>query len=263
MANRGRRPMPVQVFLLGDKMLDRLRNATLAMLGLVTAVGLVLVALVLQQGWPSVFGGPLPGLSNKPPADEIATAVPGVPAGGAAPTLQSRVDAAPLRTGSPSGDRGDASGPGKSHDVAGSAPVASSPVPPPSEGSPEPPPAPPPAAAAPPAPAPTAVAPPSTAQAGPVGSAKAGEEDGDSVVTGVEGKKSRGKDKVTANGPTRSVSKPSRSKPQPSSVDKASAEPAPDKAAPPAYAPDEDETETLPVEEKGGQGSGRGHGKDD
>ena len=43
--DRGLRSMVIPVSVLGDRLLDRLRSATFAMLGLVTAVGLVLVAL--------------------------------------------------------------------------------------------------------------------------------------------------------------------------------------------------------------------------
>lgn len=46
--------------LLGDTLLVRLRSVTVGLLGLVTAVGLGLVVLLMQQGWPSVLGGPLP-----------------------------------------------------------------------------------------------------------------------------------------------------------------------------------------------------------
>lgn len=270
--------MPVMVFLLGNKLLDRLRSATFAMLGLTTAVGLVLVALVLQQGWPSVFGGPLPGFPNKPPADETASAVPGPSAGGAAPAPQSGVGAAPSRPGSTSGSGvGDSRAGGGSHEVAGSTPIASGPGPAPSEDAPSPPAASPPATGTAPAPAaspPATAAPPATRTDAPVSSAKAGEGNRDSVAAGVESKKSRGKDKVAANGkgrstskgsttskPKTSASKPKQSSSQPTSVDKANAEPTPSKAAPPAYTPDENEAGTLPVEEKGEHGSG--HDKDE
>lgn len=46
--------------LVGDDMLVRLRSTTIGILGLVTAVGLGLVGFVSNQGWPGVFGGPLP-----------------------------------------------------------------------------------------------------------------------------------------------------------------------------------------------------------
>lgn len=46
--------------ILGDGMLVRLRSTTIGILGIVAAVGLGLTAMVSQQGWPGVFGGPLP-----------------------------------------------------------------------------------------------------------------------------------------------------------------------------------------------------------
>jgi hypothetical protein len=46
--------------LVGDDMLIRLRSTTIGILGLVAAVGLGLVGFVSNQGWPGVFGGPLP-----------------------------------------------------------------------------------------------------------------------------------------------------------------------------------------------------------
>jgi len=46
--------------LLGDGMLVRLRSTTIGILGAVAAMGLGLVAVASQQGWPGVFSGPLP-----------------------------------------------------------------------------------------------------------------------------------------------------------------------------------------------------------
>lgn len=46
--------------LVGNGMLIRLRSTTIGILGLVAAVGLGLVGIVSQQGWPGVLGGPLP-----------------------------------------------------------------------------------------------------------------------------------------------------------------------------------------------------------
>lgn len=49
----------------GDSMLVRLRSTTIGLLGLVAAVGLGLVVVISQQGWPGVLTGPLP---QAPPA---------------------------------------------------------------------------------------------------------------------------------------------------------------------------------------------------
>jgi hypothetical protein len=51
--------------LVGNSMLVRLRSGTIALLGLITAVGLILVIVISQQGWPEVSSGPLP---QRPPA---------------------------------------------------------------------------------------------------------------------------------------------------------------------------------------------------
>lgn len=51
--------------LVGDSMLVRLRSTTIGLLGLVAAVGLGLVVVISQQGWPRVLTGPLP---QAPPA---------------------------------------------------------------------------------------------------------------------------------------------------------------------------------------------------
>jgi hypothetical protein len=46
--------------LTGDGLLVRLRSAMIGMLGMVAAVGLGLVAVISQIGWPSVVSGPIP-----------------------------------------------------------------------------------------------------------------------------------------------------------------------------------------------------------
>jgi hypothetical protein len=53
--------------LTGDGLLVRLRSTMIALLGLVAAVGLGLVAVVSQIGWPSVVSGPIPN----PPAPAV------------------------------------------------------------------------------------------------------------------------------------------------------------------------------------------------
>ena len=59
--------------LLGDGLLDRARSTLLGLLGLTTAVGLGIVALALNQGWPLVPGGPIPGFGAKHEAVGDAT----------------------------------------------------------------------------------------------------------------------------------------------------------------------------------------------
>src|SRR3954453_6946541 len=46
-------------------MLLRLRRASIALLGLVGAVGLGLVFFISQIGWPGVLSGPLPGTPTR------------------------------------------------------------------------------------------------------------------------------------------------------------------------------------------------------
>lgn len=60
-------------------MLLRLRRASIALLGLVGAVGLGLVLFISQIGWPGVLSGPLPGTPTRVGAvhDAIALTHPG------------------------------------------------------------------------------------------------------------------------------------------------------------------------------------------
>jgi hypothetical protein len=53
--------------LLGDGLLERARATTLGLLGGAAAVGLAMLALVFNQGWPLVAGGPVPPL---PPREQ-------------------------------------------------------------------------------------------------------------------------------------------------------------------------------------------------
>jgi hypothetical protein len=83
-----------------DSMLLRLRRASLALLGLVGAVGLGLVVFISQLGWPGALTSPLPS----PPAkigtihDGVALTQPG-PRGRAVAGRQSGVAAAGLAPG--------------------------------------------------------------------------------------------------------------------------------------------------------------------
>jgi hypothetical protein len=51
--------------LAGDGMLLRLRNASIALVGAVAAVGLGLTLFISQLGFPAVFSGPIPGNPTK------------------------------------------------------------------------------------------------------------------------------------------------------------------------------------------------------
>jgi hypothetical protein len=82
----------------GEGMRERLRATTFALFGLVTAVGLVLVGIAYNQGWPVFADSPIPGIPTERvgAAAIAADAVPGraqsgnVPAShGSAPAGQS------------------------------------------------------------------------------------------------------------------------------------------------------------------------------
>jgi hypothetical protein len=78
------------VGLAGDGLLVRMRSTVIAMLGVVTAVGLALVAVVSQVGWPSVLSGPLPQAPG-PSLVRNATIVAPAPASrNSGQTVQSR-----------------------------------------------------------------------------------------------------------------------------------------------------------------------------
>lgn len=64
--------------LIGDGMLVRLRSTTIGILGLVAAVGLGLVGFVSHQGWPGVFGGPLPQAPSRLVENDSIAAPPPV-----------------------------------------------------------------------------------------------------------------------------------------------------------------------------------------
>lgn len=237
--------MRAVVFLLGDKLLDRLRSVTFAMLGAITAIGLILVALVLQQGWPSVLGGPLPGFSSAPPAEEAVSAATGIPAGGAASTRDRGPGTAAPRSGSGERDPAGSRESGGAHGVVTAIPVSAAPADPTpvAEAAPEaepPPAAEPPVSAPPAAPAPSADAPAS-------GAGAAGEEEAEH--------------RRSANARGRSPSDRVRSKPKPSTPKpespgrKAAPEPveeaSPEAEPPPAPVSSKDEEDPFPREGRG------------
>lgn len=61
--------------MLGAGLLERARSTTLALLGATTAVGLVMVALALNQSWPLVADSPLPAAPPRHEAIGKATVV--------------------------------------------------------------------------------------------------------------------------------------------------------------------------------------------
>jgi hypothetical protein len=67
--------------LAGDGLLVRMRSTMIATLGVVAAVGLALVAVALQIGWPSVLSGPLPQAPGPTFARNATIAAPASPAG--------------------------------------------------------------------------------------------------------------------------------------------------------------------------------------
>ena len=115
--------------LAGDGLLVRLRSTSIGLLGVVTAVGLGLVAFISQLGWPGVFNAPIPGspheagtvhgavaLTRPSPRIEAASPAPGAPARtGSGPALSPG--------GAAGGDRAPVadSGLGGSHDLGASA----------------------------------------------------------------------------------------------------------------------------------------------
>src|ERR1044072_9508011 len=70
------------VSLMGVRLLERVRSITFATLGSIARVGLGLIAFVLQQGWPSVLGGPLPVLPGERSHGEATATAPLSPGGG-------------------------------------------------------------------------------------------------------------------------------------------------------------------------------------
>lgn len=66
----------VRASVLGNGLLERTRSTSLALLGLTAAIGLAMVALALNQGFPLIAGAPIPGLGDGHQAVGEAAAVP-------------------------------------------------------------------------------------------------------------------------------------------------------------------------------------------
>jgi hypothetical protein len=240
--------------LAGDGMLLRLRNASIALIAAIAAVGLGLTLFIAQLGFPSVFSSPIPGNPTEAGAVHDAVALTHSPAvSTSSPTLRVRSRAGaqehPRHAGRSVNGKGDNSGgevggsrhvavsPGAPQTPAGQQPVASVPVSTPTTPVTEP------TASAPPAtPVPPAVesspksssdgqpkgASPGTTKPNAPSSAKATSDSGGSKSTGGKTTKS--------DGPTASGGKSSNAAAEKAGKDQSAAV-APPPVAPPATTP--------------------------
>ncbi|HET7053117.1 MAG TPA: hypothetical protein VFI09_04275 [Solirubrobacterales bacterium] len=78
---RGLRPIG-GTSILGNGLLERVRSTSLALLGATAAVGLAIVAVALNQGWPLVAGSSVPPLPRQARAVGAATVVARAPSTG-------------------------------------------------------------------------------------------------------------------------------------------------------------------------------------
>jgi hypothetical protein len=78
---------------LGDGLLERARATSLALLGLTAAVGLTIVALALNQGWPLVEGSPVTRIASRHQGIAEATVASDTRSGG---SRLDRRDASPM-----------------------------------------------------------------------------------------------------------------------------------------------------------------------
>lgn len=78
---RGLRPIG-GASILGNGLLERVRSTSLALLGATAAVGLAIVAVALNQGWPLVAGSSVPPLPRQARAVGAATVVARAPTTG-------------------------------------------------------------------------------------------------------------------------------------------------------------------------------------
>jgi hypothetical protein len=77
---------------LGNGLLERARATSLALLGLTAAVGLAIVALAVNQGWPLVAGSSIPQIPPQHQDVGKARIAPGAPAGGSGPETGDAAD---------------------------------------------------------------------------------------------------------------------------------------------------------------------------
>ena len=73
--------------ILGNGLLERVRSTTLALLGATAALGLTMIALALNQGWPLIAGAPIPGFGSEQQAVGKAAVVAKAKARGGRPAI--------------------------------------------------------------------------------------------------------------------------------------------------------------------------------
>jgi hypothetical protein len=241
--------------LAGDGMLLRLRNASIALVAAVAAVGLGLTLFISQLGFPAVFSGPIPGNPAKAGRVHDAIALTHRPAlAPASPAPGSRSSAAALghsrHTGQPGsgGDRGGpdqiAVSPGTQQSPAEQPPAASVPAPAPTTPTVEPSPSVPS-----PAPAPAVVE--SQPKSGTDGGSKPNAPSTAKATSDGSGK-SKAPQTSKSDGQTVSVAKPTSPSEKAGKDQSAAASPKP--VAPPAPAPSES---TSPAAAKEAADSGK------
>jgi hypothetical protein len=231
--------------LAGDGMLLRLRNASIALVGAVAAVGLGLTLFISQLGFPAVFSGPIPDNPTKAGSVHNAIALtqgPALAPSSRAPGSQPPATALghPHAAGQPGsgGDRGGADqiavSPGAEESPAAQPPAASVPAPAPTTPTVEPSPS-----APSPAPAPAVVEsqPKSGAGGQPTGAPGGGSKQNapSTVKATSDGSKSKGPQTSKSDGQTVSTAKPTSPSEKAGKDQSAAASPKP--VAPPAPAP--------------------------
>lgn len=93
---------------LGDGLLERTRSTSLALLGATAAIGLAMIALALNQGWPLIAGAPIPGLGSGHQAVGKAAVVTKAKAQGSPPAISAATSKASpgISSGKPRSRRG-------------------------------------------------------------------------------------------------------------------------------------------------------------